>query len=92
MAAGKTSRLRALWTGGGVDIKSAVVAGAAANTTLAIAGLKPDAQLIEVTEHATAALPADRLGVTTINAGGGGIKVNDDTTGNVVRVIYAQRA
>ena len=87
-----TSKLRSFWAGRGVDIKSAVLAGAAANTTLAIAGLKADAQLIEVTEHATAALPVSRLGVASVNPGGGGIKVNDDTTGNVVRVLYAQRA
>jgi septum formation inhibitor MinC len=82
----------AVVAGGGVEILSAVLAGAAANTTLVIAGLRADAKLIEVTEHAVAALPADRKSVTTVAAGGGGIKVNDDTTGNAVRVLYAQRA
>jgi hypothetical protein len=78
--------------GSGVEVRSALVAGAAANTSLAIAAMKADAELIEVTEHAAAALPADRLSVATVNAGGGGIKVNDDTTGNVVRVLYTQSA
>jgi hypothetical protein len=78
--------------GSGIEIKSAVVAGVAANADLVIAGLKADAKLIEVTEHAVAALPVSRIGVATVKAGGGAVKVNDDTTGNVVRVVYAQSA
>lgn len=78
--------------GGGVEISSATLAGAPANADLLVAGLKPDAQLVAVDEYALDATPVDRLPVATVRPGGGAVKVNADTTGNVVIALYMQRA
>lgn len=49
----------------------AVVTGAAADTNIAIAGIKMTDELLSVIEHdATSALPTDRLSTTTITSDG----------------------
>lgn len=69
------------------ELKSAVVVGAAANTDIAVAGIKTTDQLVLVTEHAAGAVPADRTPDTTIT-GAGVIRSTDDTTGNTLVVLY----
>jgi hypothetical protein len=76
------------FVGTGVEIKRAFVAGAAANTELAVAGLSLRAELLSVVEWAAGA-PTDRTGVASVSSAGH-VKVNDDTTGNTVEVLYAQ--
>jgi hypothetical protein len=87
---GKLSNLRAFISGGGVELERKFVAGAAANTALNVAGLALGAELLSVVEWA-AGVPTDRTSVASISAAGQ-IKVNDDTTGNTVEVLFAQRA
>lgn len=69
------------------ELKSAVVAGAAAGTNIAVTGIKTTDQLVLVTEHAAGANPVDRTGDTSITSAGN-IQSTDDTTGNTLVVLY----
>jgi hypothetical protein len=69
------------------EVKSAVVAGAAANTNIPVAGIKTRDQLILVTEHAAGAVPVDRTADTSITSAGN-IQSTDITTGNTLVVLW----
>lgn len=91
---GKFSRLKARLAGGGVEIKMVLVAGAGANTNIAISGLKANAQIlgcVQLEGSATYTAPTDR-GANVSKVTAGNIQLNTSTTGDDLLVIYAQPA
>lgn len=81
-------KLKAKLTGGGLDVKQVLVAGAAANTDIAIAGLKADAQILGCIDLTDA---LDELAnVTVVKAGA--IQLSTVTTAKNLAVLYAQHA
>jgi hypothetical protein len=72
-------------------IGSAIVAGAAANTNIAIAGIKTTDELFMVLELATStALPTDRLATSSITSDGN-IQSTDATDSDVLIVQWISR-
>jgi CRP-like cAMP-binding protein len=94
MAAGKFSRLRAAIVGRGVEIKSALVAGAAANTNIAIAGIRKNGaellMVIRLEGSGTYAAPVDLIGETAVTSDGNIQTSATATTGDHLLVLYAQ--
>lgn len=81
-------KLRAKLAGGGLDVKQVLVTGAAANTNIAIAGLKADAQIlgcIDLTDS------LDEL-ANVSKVAAGDIQLSTDTTAKKLIVLYAQHA
>ena len=84
--------LRSFLTGSGVDLKVAVVPGAAANTPIAVSGLRRKDRLVAVLEMQppTAvsgnAIVADRVGVATV--GDGQITLSVGTAGNQLLILW----
>jgi hypothetical protein len=83
---------RARLTGAGVDLRVAVVAGAAANTSIGVPGIKPGDVLVAVLEFQppTAAsgnaIVADRAGAATVLQDA--IRLSVNTTGNQLLVVW----
>jgi hypothetical protein len=79
-------------TGAGVELRVGVAAGAAANTNIAVPGIKPGDVLVAVLEFqppsATTgnAIVADRAGAATVLPGA--IRLSVNTTGNQLLVIW----
>ena len=90
MALGAFEKLRDALAGGGVQFKFAIAAGAAANTNIAVAGLRADAELIAVIQFA-AGTPSDVGAVASITSAGN-IQLTSVSTGDQLLVVYAQRA
>ncbi len=84
---------RARLGGAGAELKTAVVAGAAANTAITVSGIKPADALVAVLEYQppTAAsgnaIVAERSSVTTISAADE-IKLSVNTSGNQLLVVW----
>jgi len=84
--------LRARLTGAGLELKFAVVDGAAADTAIAVSGIKPGDALVAVLEFqpptasSGSAIVADRAAITTV--GNGSISIGADTTGNQLLVVW----
>ena len=72
------------------ELRTVTVAGAAANTNITVTGIKPGDRLVAVHEHSAAASPVNRTSVTTIQAVDT-IRINDDTTGNTVVVVFQSK-
>lgn len=72
-----------------ICIKEAVVAGAAADTNIAITGIKTTDQLISVVEFASG-VPTSRLATTEITSAGN-IQCSVATTGDVLVVLWHDR-
>ncbi len=89
MALGKLSALRSKLAGGGVELKSAVVSGAAADTNIAVSGLSLQAQILAVVMFDTG-VPSDVGSEVSISAAGQIQLSTTDSTGNKLLVIYAQ--
>lgn len=83
---GKLWKLRDRISGGGIDLKTVMVAGALANTNIAIAGLARNAQILGVVDLTT---PADKgANVSLVKAGA--IQLNATTAAKNLLVTYAQ--
>ena len=84
--------IRSWLTGSGVELKVAVVNGAAANTDIAVAGIKKSDHVVAVMEvqPPTAStgntIVGDRVGVTTVQDGA--IRLSVNTTGNQLLVLW----
>lgn len=84
--------LRARLTGAGVELKMGVAAGAAANTDIAVPGIKATDALVAVLElqppTATAgnAIVADRAAQTTLKDGA--ISISVSTAGNQLLIVW----
>lgn len=84
--------IRSWLTGSGVELKAAVVNGAAANTDIAVAGIKKGDHLVAVLELqpptavAGNAIVGDRASVTTVQ--NGSIKLSVGTAGNQLLVLW----
>lgn len=84
--------LRARLTGAGLDLRAAVVAGAAANTDIPVPGIKPADALVAVLElqPPTAAsgnaIVADRAASATVLEGA--IRIPADTSANQLLVLW----
>ena len=86
---GKFHKLRSRRMGRGTDLKWAVVSGAAANTNIAISGLRLDAQILAVIMVA-AGVPSD-VGSEVVIASAGNIQLTTtNSTGNKLMVMYEQ--
>lgn len=83
---GKLWKLRDRISGDGVDIKTVMVAGANANTNIAIAGLKADAQILGCVDLTT---PAD-MGAHVSKVAAGSIQLDTATAAKNLLVTYAQ--
>jgi len=71
-----------------ICIKSAAVAGASANTNMAITGITTDDVLISVIEIATSTgIPTDRTSTTSITSAGN-IQCTVDTSSDKLIVLY----
>jgi|GEM_PF-4730775 len=84
--------LRARLTGAGMELKIAVAPGAAANTDIAVPGIKATDVLVGVLElqppTATAgdAIVADRAAQTTVKDGA--ISISESTAGNQLLIVW----
>ena len=81
--------LAAQLTGSGVELVTAVVAGAAAATPITVTGVKPGDQIQSVVERdgASALFVADRTSVTVVSAADA-ITITPSTAANEITVSY----
>lgn len=87
MPVGNVRKFGALWGGRQPALTQALVAGAAANTNIPIAGISTRDQLISVIEVPASAAAVDRTAATSITSAGN-IQVTAATTGNQLLVLY----
>jgi len=98
MAAGNQAHRRASLTGRGWILKRAFAAGAAADTNIAITGIKVVDLLVSVfelqppTAGSGDAIVADRTAITSITSDGNIQVAGQATTGNQLDVWYFTRA
>lgn len=97
MALGKLSRLRSRLAGGGVELRYAVVAGAAAGTNIAVSGIRRrDEVLLAVAVEpptSTAGNALDDVGDEVTIPSDGYIQLSTtNTTGKQILVLWAQVA
>ena len=75
---------------GGVELKKTLVTGAAADTNIAIAGIRRRDMLLSVIEHPASAALVDRTATTSITSDGN-IQCTASTAGNQLVVWWWKR-
>jgi hypothetical protein len=87
MPAGSIRKLSARFGGRTPELKQALVAGAAANTNIAVSGIQTRDQLVGVFEIPASAAATDRTAATSVTSAGN-IQVTASTAGNQLLVTY----
>lgn len=85
---GKFQRLKAKLAGGGVEVHQVLVAGAGANTNIAITGIKANAEVLAIIDVTT---PADMTSHWS-KVTAGNIQLDTTTSAKNLLVLYAQPA